>query len=215
MIDTVLFDFDGTIIDTNELIITTLLHVLEGKTVPPITREHILPHMGQPLVDQLKFFSGQTEVEELVRAYREYNLLVHDEMIREFPHVSEVLQLMHKRGIKLGIVTNKMRITTDRGLRYFGLDDLMDAVITMAEVTVGKPDPQGILLAVEQLGADPQKTLMVGDSQYDLLAAQRAGVQSAGVAWSLRGEAYLNQFNPDYMLHDMRDLLPIVGIQGE
>lgn len=215
MIDTVLFDFDGTIIDTNELIITTFLHVLEGKTVPPITREYILPHMGQPLVDQLKFFSGQTDVEELVRAYREYNLSVHDEMIREFPHMSEVLHLMHSKGIKLGIVTNKMKITTDRGLRFFGIEHLMDAVITMAEVTVGKPDPQGIQLAVEQLGADPQKTLMVGDSQYDLQAAQRAGVQSAGVAWSLRGEAYLNQFKPDYMLHDMRDLLEIVGIQEE
>ena len=215
MIDTVLFDFDGTIIDTNDLIITTFLHVLEGKTAAPFTREHILPYMGQPLVDQLKLFSGQEEVEELVAAYREYNLSVHDEMIREFPHVREVLYLMHSKGIKLGIVTNKMKLTTDKGLRYFGLEHLMDAVITMNEVTVGKPDPQGVKLAVELLKADPKKTLMVGDSQYDLQAAQRAGVKSAGVAWSLKGEAYLNQFEPDYMLHDMRDLLPIVGIHEE
>ncbi|MBC8081518.1 MAG: pyrophosphatase PpaX [Gorillibacterium sp.] len=212
MIDTVLFDFDGTIVDTNELIISTFLHVLEGKTPEPITREHIVPNMGKPLVEQLLLFSGREEVDDLVAAYREYNLSVHDEMVREYPHVLEVLRLMHKNGIKLGVVTNKMKMTTDKGLALFGLQKYMDAVITMNEVKVGKPDPEGVRLAVEWLQSDPEKTLMVGDSEYDLQAAKRAGVKSAGVAWSLKGEAHLNQYQPDYMLHDMRDLLQIVGI---
>ncbi|MCL6456573.1 MAG: pyrophosphatase PpaX [Gorillibacterium sp.] len=212
MIDTILFDFDGTIVDTNELIITTFLHVLEGQTPEPFTRELIVPNMGKPLVEQLLMFSGRDEVGDLVAAYREYSLNMHDEMVREFPHVLEVIRLLHKNGIKLGVVTNKMKLTTDKGLELFGLNKYMDAVITMSEVKVGKPDPEGVRLAIDWLHSDPKRTLMVGDSEYDLQAAKRAGAKSAGVAWSLKGEAYLNRYRPDYMLHDMRELLPIVGI---
>lgn len=215
MIDTVLFDFDGTIVDTNELIITTFLHVLKGQTPEPFTREDIVPNMGKPLVDQLMMFSGRSVVDDLVLAYREYNLSVHDQLVREFPYVQEVLELMHKKGIRMGIVTNKMKMTTTKGLELFKLDQFMEVVITMDEVKIGKPDPEGVRLAVELMQSDPDKTLMVGDSQYDLQAGQQAGVKVAGVSWSLKGEAYLNQFNPDYMLRDMRELLDIVGIKRD
>lgn len=215
MIDTILFDFDGTLVDTNELIIATFLHVLEGQTAEPLTREHIVPHMGLPLGEQLQLFSGREDVGDLVLAYREYNLKMHDELIRKFPYVDEVLEQLRENGIRMGMVTNKMRLTTDKGLRLFGYDAYMDEVITAEDVELGKPDPAGVRIAVSLMKADPRKTLMVGDSQYDLLAGQRAGVLSAGVAWSLKGEEYLRSFHPDYMLHDMRDLLEIAGIKRD
>ncbi|WP_058301026.1 pyrophosphatase PpaX [Gorillibacterium timonense] len=215
MIDTILFDFDGTIVDTNELIITTFLHVLEGKTAEPLTREKILPYMGLPLGEQLQLFSGQEDVRDLVLAYREYNLKRHDELVRKFPNVDEVLKKLHENGIRMGIVTNKVRLTTEKGLRLFGYDAYMDEVVTAEDVEVGKPDPAGVLVAVSLLQADPKKTLMVGDSHFDLLAGQRAGVLSAGVAWSLKGEEFLQTYHPDYMLHDMWDLLEIVGIKRD
>ncbi|MBO9608869.1 MAG: pyrophosphatase PpaX [Paenibacillaceae bacterium] len=212
MIETVLFDLDGTIVDTNELIIATFLQVLEGRSDRTYTREELVPHMGRPLLEQLRFFTGREDVAELVPLYREYNLARHDELVREFPHVREVVAALREGGIRLGVVTSKVRLTTDKGLKFCGLFDCMDAIVTFDDVDKPKPDPEGIVKAMQLLDANPETTLMVGDSQFDLLAAQAAGVKSAGVAWSLKGEAFLRQYKPDYMLHDMRDLLDIAGV---
>ncbi|MEO3947713.1 pyrophosphatase PpaX [Gorillibacterium sp. CAU 1737] len=215
MFDTILFDFDGTLVDTNELIITTFLHVLEGKTATPLTRETIIPRMGLPLREQLHLFSGQEEVDELILAYRAYNLQVHDELIRKYPYVDEVLRELHENGIRMGLVTNKVRITTEKGLKLMGYDAYITEAVTADDVQVGKPDPEGVLQGVSLFQSDPEKTLMVGDSHFDILAGQRAGVRTAGVAWSLKGEEYLAEYNPDYMLKDMRDLLAITGIKRD
>lgn len=214
MISTVLFDLDGTIIDTNELIIRSFLHALEGVTEEPMTREKIVPHMGFALVDQIKFFTGLEQVDELVAKYREFNIGKHDELVTEFPHVRDVLEELKNRGVRMGVVTNKMRVTTMMGLRLCSLEPYMDVVITVDDVTNGKPHPEPVLKAVELLGAAPEATLMVGDSQYDLIAGRDAGTRTAGVSWSLKGEEYLQTFRPDYMLRDMRDLLDIVGTRG-
>ncbi|GIP40282.1 pyrophosphatase PpaX [Paenibacillus sp. J31TS4] len=215
MIRTLLFDLDGTLIDTNELIIATFLHVLEGKTAEPFTRDHIIPNMGLPLMEQLLMFTGRTEVEDLVQAYREYNVRMHDELVREFPHVREVVAALHEQGIRMGVVTNKISRTAQMGLKVAGLENYMDVIVAEDDVMNGKPDPEGILKAIEALGAEPETTVMVGDSQYDLQAAKRAGVRSAGVAWSSKGEEFLRQFEPDFLLTDMRDLYEIIGTERD
>ena len=87
----------------------------------------------------------------------------------------------------------------------------MQVVVTLDDVTKAKPDPEGIKLAMRKLDADPDSTLMVGDSQYDIQAAQNAGIRAAGVAWSIKGKEFLNRFEPDYMLDDIRDLLELTA----
>ncbi|NOJ72242.1 pyrophosphatase PpaX [Paenibacillus alvei] len=211
MIRTVLFDLDGTIIDTNELIIETFLHVLRDKTPSPFTREHIIPSMGLTLEEQIRIFTGQDQVDELVAAYREYNVTRHDELVREFPYVKEVMAELHASGIQLGVVTTKMRATTERALRMFGLIDYLSTIVTVQDVTHPKPHPEPVLRAVEALKADPVQTIMVGDSPADIQAANAAGVVSCGVAWSLKGEAVLRQYEPRHIIHDMRDLYALVG----
>lgn len=215
MITTVLFDLDGTIVDTNELIIQSFLHILEGVTDEPYTREKIIPHMGFALVDQIKFFTGLEEVDELVAKYREFNMGKHDELVAEFPYVRETLAGLKAKGIRMGVVTNKMRATTLMGLKLCGLESYMETIVTVEDVKKAKPDPEPVLLALKELGAKPEETLMVGDSQYDIQSAQGAGVFAAGVAWSLKGEAHLRSFNPDYLIHDMRELLDIAGSVNE
>lgn len=215
MIRTVLFDLDGTIIDTNELIIETFLHVLLERTPTPLTREQIIPSMGMPLEYQLRKFSGLDDVEELKAAYRRYNISRHDELVREFPHVKEVIGALHEGGIQLGIVTTKMRETTERALRMFGLLDQMGVVVTINDVQHAKPHPEPVLLAIEKLRADPATTLMVGDSPADIQSANAAGAISCGVAWSLKGEAVLRQYEPRHIIHDMRDILGLVGWERE
>lgn len=213
MIRTVLFDLDGTIIDTNELIIETFLHVLRDKTPSPFTREHIIPSMGLTLEEQIRIFTGQDQVDELVAAYREYNVTRHDELVREFPYVQEVMAELHASGIQLGVVTTKMRATTERALRMFGLIDYLSTIVTVQDVTHPKPHPEPVLRAVEALKADPVQTIMVGDSPADIQAANAAGVVSCGVAWSLKGEAVLRQYEPRHIIHDMRDLYALVGLE--
>lgn len=207
---TVLFDLDGTIIDTNELIIQTFLHTLNHHFPNQFSREHILPHMGQTLFEQMERYGGKERVTELVEHYREYNVRMHDELVKDFPYVVETLEQLAKAGVQMGIVTTKMLKTSRMGLQLFGLDRFMETIISYETTTEHKPHPAPVLAAIERLGANPATTLMVGDSQYDIQAAQGAGVSSAGVAWSLKGADFLRSFNPDYLLEDIRELIPIV-----
>lgn len=214
MLDTILFDLDGTIVDTNELIIQSFLHTFEGVTEEPVAREHIIPNMGRPLVEQMQFFSGRDIVDDLVQKYRKYNLEHHDRLVKEFPHVRETIQKLHQAGIRLGVVTSKVRLTTEMGLKLCGMFDYFGTIVTVDEVGRAKPDPEGIFKALKQLGSAPERAIMVGDSHYDIEAAHNAGIASAGVAWSMKGVAYLKQYNPSYIIDDIRELLPIAGVEG-
>jgi pyrophosphatase PpaX len=208
--DTVLFDLDGTIIDTNNLILQSFLHTLGHYFPGKYTEEHILPHMGQTLFEQMERFGGKERVDELVEHYREHNIRMHDELIAGFPHVAEVIPQLHQLGLSLGVVTTKMRNTAEMGLRLFDLERYMKVIITYEDTVEHKPHPAPVLKALELLGADPSKTIMVGDSEYDIQAGNRAGVATAGVSWSLKGEDYLRQFQPNVILQDLRELVPIV-----
>ncbi|UHA75225.1 pyrophosphatase PpaX [Paenibacillus sp. 481] len=215
MIQTVLFDLDGTIIDTNELIIETFLHVLKDVAPEPLTREHLIPSMGMPLEYQMRLFSKREQVDDLTAAYRAYNLTRHDELVREFPNVSEVIERLHQAGITLGVVTTKVRPSTERALRMFGLFEQMATIVTIQDVEHAKPHPEPVLRAIELLGADPATTLMVGDSPADIQSANAAGAISCGVAWSLKGEAVLRQYEPRHIIHDMRDIYALVGLERD
>ncbi|MBW5448994.1 pyrophosphatase PpaX [Cohnella sp. CFH 77786] len=210
----VLFDLDGTIVDTNELIIQSFLHALKGKVPEGFGRDHIIPSMGQPLKDQLQQFSGLEDVAELTQAYREYNYLKHDEMVSLFPGVAEVVKRLKEHGIKLGVVTTKMRPTTERALRMFGLFEHMDTIVTLDDVEHAKPHPEPVLKAMEAIGAEPEATAMVGDSTVDMQSALRAGAMPIGVAWSLKGEAVLWDAGAEQVIERMEELLALCGIEG-
>ncbi|KEO81639.1 pyrophosphatase PpaX [Tumebacillus flagellatus] len=205
----VLYDLDGTLLDTNELIIRSFEHTLETHTPGQYTRADILPYMGEPLFQQMERFApGRSE--ELVKTYRRYNIGQHDALVVGFPHVQDVLRELHERGIKQAIVTSKMRLTTEMGLKLCGLTEYLDAVVTSDDVEHHKPHPEALHKAMELLGADPASTLMVGDSPYDIGAGHAAGVATAGVKWSLRGEEGLRVHKPTYLVGDMLELRKII-----
>lgn len=211
MIECVLFDLDGTIVDTNELIIGSFMHALKENNLPPLTREQIIPHMGTTLQQQLSAFSGlleDTSVLEL--SYRAYNNAHHDELVNSFPRVNETMEELSRRGIKLGIVTTKIRPTTLKTLERFDLLKYMETIVTVTDVVHPKPHAEPVLTAIRNLNIDPLKTLMVGDSVVDIQSAKAAGVPVAAVAWSLKGEETLRKYDPEYIIHDMTDLLTIV-----
>jgi pyrophosphatase PpaX len=214
-IRTMLFDLDGTILDTNELIIRSFVEALKGVAVEGFGREHIIPTMGEPLIDQLRRFSGLEEVSHLVDAYREINLRLHDDLVKPFEYVVEVLRNLHGKGIQIGVVTTKMRLTTEKGLKFVGIDEYVDAVITIDDVKNPKPHPEPVNKAIALLGADPETTMMVGDSVVDIKSAVAAGTVAVGVAWSLKGEKLLSEAGAHHIIHDMRDLYAFVGMESE
>ncbi|MDH6429620.1 pyrophosphatase PpaX [Paenibacillus sp. FSL R5-0887] len=211
MIECVLFDLDGTIVDTNELIISSFMYALKDNGLAPLTREEIIPHMGTTLQQQMRVFSGLEDVNgTLEKSYRSYNNEHHDELVRSFPLVKETIEELSRRGIKLGIVTTKIRPTTIKTLERFDLLKYMDTIVTVNDVTEPKPHPEPVLTAVHNLGVDPRKTLMIGDSAVDIQSAKAAGVYAAGVSWSLKGEDTLRKYDPDFIIHNMKDIIEIM-----
>jgi pyrophosphatase PpaX len=207
---TVLFDLDGTLIDTNDLILTSFLFVLEEHFPGQFTREHIIPHMGDTLFSQMERFGGLEKRDLLVEHYRQHNVKFHDELVKDFPHIIETLTELKQLGVKMGVVTTKQRKTAKMGVEIFGIDQFIEAFITFDDTDRHKPDPAPLYKAMDLLQAEASSTLMVGDSHFDMLAAHNAGVHAAGVEWSLKGPEYLKAFNPEYMLKDLRELIPIV-----
>ncbi len=210
-IKAVLFDLDGTLIDTNELIIQSFQYALR-ELRPSLSRAEIIPQMGKTLVEQLNVLSGQSDVSELIKQYREYNVAHHHQLVRIFPGVTEVLSSLRQHGLRVGVVTTKMRASAMRSLTFFGLQNWVEVLVTVEDVENPKPHPEPIQKAISLLNCTPQQTLMVGDSQFDLVAAQQAGVGAIGVAWSLKGEDHLRQFPPLTIVQEMAELFDLVGI---
>ncbi|MFD0827064.1 pyrophosphatase PpaX [Neobacillus sp. M.A.Huq-85] len=209
-ITTLLFDLDGTLIDTNELIIATYLHTLEKYYPNKYKREDVLPFMGPTLHEAFSTVDPD-RVEEMILEYRTYNLANHDLLVKEFPNVLETIGTLKEKGYKLGVVTTKRHDTSLKGLRLMKLEQYFDVVVAMDHVTKVKPDPEPILKALEQLNSQPEETIMVGDNFHDILAGKNAGTKTAGVAWTIKGRDYLAKYEPDYMLENMADLLTILG----
>ncbi|MCM3749327.1 pyrophosphatase PpaX [Paenibacillus pasadenensis] len=214
-IKNLLFDLDGTILDTNELIMRSFLHALEGIAPAGFGREQMIPHMGLRLIDQLNYFSGLPDASHLIPIYREMNMRLHDDLVKPFPNTVEVLQRLKGEGFRLGVVTTKIRMSTDKGLKLTGMYDFMDAIVTLDDVQNAKPHPEPVLKAMQLLGAKPEETFMVGDSAVDMQSALEAGAVPVGVAWSLKGEQLLREYGAVHVLQDMRDLYSLLGVESE
>ncbi|MFD1848998.1 pyrophosphatase PpaX [Oceanobacillus bengalensis] len=208
-IHTILFDLDGTLIDTNELIIESFKHTFNHYNLD-YTREEIIEFNGPPLYETFKNIDPD-RIDEMIDVYRGHNLQVHDQYVEAFPKVVETLEELKKREIKLGIVTAKMMDSVGKGIRIAGLEGMFDTIVSLDDVTHPKPHPEPVLKAMKALDAKAGTTLMVGDNSHDIESGQNAGVRTAGVAWSFKGKDRLLKLNPTYMLEEMTDLLAIIG----
>lgn len=132
-INTILFDLDGTLIDTNELIISTYLHTLEKYFPGKYTREDVLPFLG-PTLHEVFGEMDPDRVEEMVLDYRTYNLANHDTLVKEFVGVMETIETLKKKGYKLAIVTTKREDVAFKGLRLMKLDSFFDVMVAYDHV---------------------------------------------------------------------------------
>jgi pyrophosphatase PpaX len=211
--DPVLFDLDGTVVDTVELIVSSFRHATRtvlGRVLPD---DYILAGVGRPLRAQMERLSAE-HAQELYDVYREYNHRRHDELIRGYEGIDEVLRELRAAGRKLGIVTSKSYDTTQMAFRALGLAGHFDAVVTATDTAEHKPSPVPLLLCLERLGAQAARAIYVGDSPFDIQAGAAAGMATAAVAWGVFGREALLVAAPVFWLDEPRELLALC-LRGE
>lgn len=201
-----LFDLDGTLIDSKKSVVDAVYYTAQKYAPGHFSYQAIESRFGESWNEYIKQLQVDNE-REVYEDYMRYLIMHHDETVAIFPGVKEGLLELKKDGLKLAIVTNKERILTEHGLRAFGLDTLFDAVVTVDDVTKGKPDPEPINRAMEELQLKKEEALMIGDTTYDVLAAQRAGIDVAVVDWH---QTYCSRLTPTYCFHSMKEIVRAV-----
>lgn len=196
----VLFDLDGTLIDTLSLILESF-RVSLGELGLSASENEILETIGLPLREVCFHFAGDRG-EELFRCYVEYQDAIHDAYIKEYPGTTSMLEYLKSQGLLIGIVTSKRRVMAERGLKVAGLDRFVDTMVTFDDTTAHKPDPEPVLTALSLLRVPAQKALFVGDSPYDIRCGKKAGTATAGVTWGVSSREDLEKENPDLILQD-------------
>ena len=208
---TVLFDLDGTLIDSIRLILDSYHHTLAQHGIPARTDEEWLKGVGTPLTVQLAEWRDELRtIEAMIATYREYNLRHHDGMVTVYPGILNAVREIKAAGLQTGLVTSKNRQGALRGLTLVGMEALMDVLVCADEVTNPKPHPEPVERAVSLLGADPATTVYVGDSVHDMHSGRAAGVSTAAALWGPFGRAHLESATPDYWLETPRDLVDLV-----
>jgi pyrophosphatase PpaX len=204
LLGAVLFDFDGTLVDTTDLIYQSMRHATGEVLGREISRDVLMANVGQPLPRQMELLSAE-HAEALLDSYRLHNEENHDALIREFPGVEESLARLKAAGVRVGVVTSKRRFSVDMALKKFpGLGDVVDQWVTMEDTTEHKPRPEPLLKGLEMLGNVPrEQAAYVGDSPFDVTAAKAAGVESVAVSWGAFSEDALRAAEPDQLVPDL------------
>ena len=200
-----LFDLDGTLLDTIELILSSLRHATGTVLGRPLSDEVLLRNVGVPLAVQMREFDEE-RADELLAVYRTHNAEHHDGLVRAYPSVAEALAGLASRGLPMGVVTSKSRPMAERGLAITGLRERFRTVVTCDDTELHKPDPAPLAFAADALGVDLRYCVYVGDSPYDIRAARAAGARAVGVTWGVSSAQELRAEGPDAIIDDLADL---------
>ena len=206
----VLFDFDGTVIDSGSIIIASMRHATKSVLGRDIPDEELGRAVGgSGLIEQMRLIDPD-RVDELVTCYREHNEPLHDDLVA-FEGVERVLALLKEEGRQLGIVTAKRRKTVDLAFAILPLERYFDAVVTSEQTEHHKPHPEPVLTALERLGSKTQEAAFVGDSPFDMGAGKAAGVFTVGVSWGkIHPVARLRETGADAVVHSPEELLDVL-----
>lgn len=178
----VLFDLDGTLIDSIPLIVASLRHAMATVLGLDLTDEQLMRNIGTPLVKQMRGFSPE-HADELLRVYREHNAIHHDSWVNEYPMTRETLASLRAGGYPVGVVTSKAGEGARRGLAVTGLGQYIDTLVTCDDTDKHKPEPEPLHLAAERFGVKTTECVYVGDSEFDMIAAKAAGAVSIAALW--------------------------------
>ena len=208
----VLFDLDGTLADTVDLILLSFRHTMREHLGEAPPDDHFLETIGTPLPKQLGDFArDETERLAMLDTYVRFQRSRHDGMVRPFPGAISVIHELRALGTRVGVVTSKGHRIARRTMEVCGLHRVVEFVVCGDQVEQGKPHPEPVLRAMDSLdlSARPEEVVFVGDSPHDLRAGRAAGTRTAAVAWGPLDRRVLEAEAPDFFLERMEDVLGI------
>jgi pyrophosphatase PpaX len=207
--DTYLFDADGTLIDTAELIFQSFLYTCKKYGDFTIDKSRVISGIGQPLAQQIQEYLGrlsETELATVLEDYRDYQLDIYGDHLSIFPEVQETLTTLKQNGKQMAVVTSRKMDTAELYLKTCNLFDLFNVIITPESTSKHKPHPEPALKALEAIDGKAGNALFIGDAYFDIECGQKAGTDTAFVSWSLNDPDTIKPA-PTYVIQKMSDLL--------
>lgn len=207
----VLFDLDGTLLDTYDLILASFRYATSAVLGTTIPDDVLMRKVGQPLAVQMEDFTEDSVVQrELLRVYREHNALVHDDLVGVFPGTIPLLESLRSTGIPMGIVTSKRHATAMQGLSRFELEGFFEFLIGSDDWPEHKPHPGPVMQGCDRLGLSCDQCLYVGDSPFDIQAGNAAGCMTAAALWGMFSRASLAKESPNFLCAESSDVLVLL-----
>lgn len=204
--DSYLFDADGTLFDTVDLICRCFQYVAGKYAGKTMDRRTIVNGIGLPLKGQLLTHLGPGfDQERILDDYLRYQLGIMQDSIRAFPHVAETLEALKGAGKKLAVVTSRRRFSLEKILQFTDTAGYFDVLVTPEDTIRHKPDAEPALKAISLLGAEKTGTVFIGDAHYDICSGASAGIDTVFVNWSHAGIASL-PVSPTWVIDSMREL---------
>lgn len=202
----ILFDLDGTVLNTDLLIKKSFIHVFEKyKPGYQLSEEELLAFLGPSLHESFARYFDQSLIEELIDYYREFNHAKHKDYVTLYPGVKETLETLKQQGYPLAIVTTKFSGAALIGLDLFDLTKYFDTIVALDDVVNTKPDPEGIYVAMKKLHV--KKAIIIGDNVTDILAGKNAGVDTIAVKWSPKGYQDMADLKPNALIDKMSEVI--------
>jgi pyrophosphatase PpaX len=207
----VLFDLDGTLIDSITLLLKSVRHAFDGFTGAIPTDEEWIAGIGTPLATQMAAYArSPEEITDLTARYRSFQREHHDAYTSLYPGTLETVRALHDAGHPMGIVTSKSNAMMDRALAFTGLTPYMRTTIGADSTPRHKPDPYPVHAALQELGYPPPEAIFIGDSPHDIHAGNAAQVATIGALWGPFTKPQLLPASPLYFLDRITDLPSLV-----
>jgi pyrophosphatase PpaX len=200
----VLFDIDGTLLDSAEFIYCAFDHVLHERKLPPRTRAEMAAVMGFSLEECYRVLAGGGDLAAMCREHREFQRGKLD-MPRAFPGAEEVLEELRGKGLLMAAVTTRSRVSSIVTLERCGLAGFMQTVVSAEDTENLKPHPEPLLKALKSLKSRPAQAVMVGDTAADIQAGVSAGTGTIGALYGFQG-AVLERARPDFVINAIGEL---------
>ena len=210
MIDTIIFDFDGTLANTNQMIINSFKHIYSVFLEKECSDDYIMSTFGEPLEVTLSRDFENFSYEDVITAYRDYQLERFNDEVTLYETVEDTLEYLKNKGIKLGIATSRLRHSTVSALETFNIAKYFDAVVSADDVVKHKPDKEPLIKAINELKSTTERTLYVGDSRFDMECALNALTTPVLVGWQKNSTALAQKYNIKHVLEKMWDITNLI-----
>jgi pyrophosphatase PpaX len=206
-----LFDLDGTLVDSIELIVQAADFAFDGREGPRPTREEWVALIGTPLAPMLRRWAhDDDDVKFLWDRYRAFQVEHHDRLVSAYPGVVDLIRRLHDRGHPMAIVSSKIEAGIRRSLDYIGVTDCFGALIGIEATEKHKPNPEPVLLALEKLGASATHAWFIGDSPHDIYAGRAAGVKTIGVLTGPYDRETMEAAQPLHLVSSLSEMEALV-----